>query len=296
MTIRQSEEAPYTSRSIQEMLGLSRGAIAGLVASGFVTPSRGPGNALRYTFRDVVLMRTAVELQAARIAPRKILAALRKLRASLPAEVPLTGLRITAVGNDVTVREGRSQWQAETGQLVMDFEVAPQQGNVAFLQRTPARAGTAPVASRGSRAAADESDDPERDAMSWFCLGEVLEASDPRAAEKAYRKALALNPAHADTYLNLGALLCEGKRCEEAVALFDEAVRRYPHEALLHFNRAVALEDQGRARDALASYDAALRLDPDLADAHYNAARLHEQAGDARKAVRHFNAYRRLQR
>ena len=294
---RQSEAAPYSTRSIQEMLGLSRGVIYGLVESGFVTPSRGPGNALRFTFRDVVLLRTAVELQAARIAPRKILAALRKLRSSLPAEAPLTGLRITAVGNDVTVREGRSQWQAETGQLVMDFEVAPKQGSVAFLQRAPA--GDAPArapASRANRPDQAASDDPVRDAMSWFCLGEVLEASDRRAAEKAYRNALALNPAHADTYLNLGALLCENKRCEEAVALFDEAVRRYPHESLLHFNRAVALEDQGRARDALASYDAALRLDPDLADAHYNAARLHEQMGDARKAVRHFSAYRRLQR
>jgi tetratricopeptide (TPR) repeat protein len=281
------------------MLGLSRGVIAGLVDSGFVTPRRGPGNALRFTFRDVVLLRTAVELQAARIAPRRILAALRKLKTSLPAEMPLTGLRITAVGNDVTVREGAAQWQAETGQLVMDFEVAPKQGSVAFLQRTP-RAEAAPPApspaARSRRGERPESDDPVRDAMSWFCLGEVLEASDLRAAEDAYRQALALNPAHADTYLNLGALLCEGKRCEEAVTLFDEAVRRYPEEALLHFNRAVALEDQGRVRDAIAGYEAALRLDPELADAHYNAARLHEQMGDARKAVRHFSAYRRLQR
>ena len=303
MTTRQSEEAPYTARSIQEMLGLSRGVLAGLVASGFVTPSRGPGNTLRFTFRDVVLLRTAVELQAARIAPRKILGALRKLKASLPAEVPLTGLRITAVGNDVTVRDGGSQWQAETGQLVMDFEVAPKQGSVAFLQRGPGRNGAAravdeatPAGTRGERSGRAAAEDPVRDALSWFCLGEVLESSDPAAAEDAYRKALKLNPAHADTYLNLGALLCEGKRCAEAVALFDEAVRRYPREALLHFNRAVALEDQGRVHDALASYHAALRLDGDLADAHYNAARLHEQVGDTRQAVRHFSAYRRLQR
>ena len=301
-TLSRVEEAPYSTRSIQEMLGLSRGVLSGLVASGFVTPSRGPGNALRFTFRDVVLLRTAVELQGARIAPRKILAALRKLKASLPAEVPLTGLRITAVGNDVTVRDRGSQWQAETGQLVMDFEVAPKQGSVAFLQRVPGGNGAAPSSDKELPSAARErgngraaADDPRRDALSWFCLGEGLEASDPGAAEDAYRKALQLNPAHADTYLNLGALLCEGKRCAEAVAVFDEAVRRYPREPLLHFNRAVALEDQGRVHDALASYDASLRLAPDLADAHYNAARLHEQIGDARKAVRHFSAYRRLQ-
>jgi tetratricopeptide (TPR) repeat protein len=98
------------------------------------------------------------------------------------------------------------------------------------------------------------------------------------------------------TRLNLGALLCESHRCDEAVALYDEALRRKPNEALLHFNRAIALEDRGDAAAALASYHACLRLSPDLADAHYNAARLHQQLGDARQAVRHFNAYRRLQR
>ena len=244
MTTRQSEEAPYTTRSIQEMLGLSRGVISGLVDSGFVTPSRGPGNALRFTFRDVVLLRTAVELQAARIAPRRILAALRKLRASLPAEMPLTGLRITAVGNDVTVRDGGSQWQAETGQLVMDFEVAPKQGSVAFLQRTPARSAAAPTPGSTQRAGRVRRPGARRRAgsASARCSRRATGAPPRRPTGNA----LALNPGHAEAYLNLGALLCEGKRCEEAVALFDEAVRRHPNEALLHFNRAVALEDQGR--------------------------------------------------
>jgi len=269
----------YTIRGIQEMLGLSRGVIAGLIASGFVTPSRGARNEYRFTFRDVVVLRTAVDLQAARIPPRRILAALRKLRSTLPAELPLSGLRITAVGNDVTVREGRAQWHAESGQMVMDFEVAPASGNVAFLQRAPARAAP-----------------PPPDAEAWFRRAEALEASDRRAAEAAYRRVLAIEPAHADAYLNLGALLCEGRRAAEAVALYDEALRTRPHEPLLHYNRAIALEDTGNAAAALASYHAALRLAPDLADAHYNAARLHQQLGDAKQAVRHFNAYRRLQR
>jgi tetratricopeptide (TPR) repeat protein len=275
---REPDPSTYTIRSIQEMLGLSRGVVAGLIASGFVAPSRGPRNEYRFTFREVVLLRTAVELQAARIPPRKILASLRKLKATLPAELPLSGLRITAVGNDVTVRDGRSQWQAESGQLVMDFELAPTSGNVAFLQRAPARAAA-----------------PPPDAAVWFRRAEALEASDKRAAEAAYRRVLDIDPMHGDAYLNLGALLCESHRSDEAVALYDEALRRKPHEALLHFNRAIALEDRGDAAAALTSYHAALRLAPDLADAHYNAARLHQQLGDAKQALRHFNAYRRLQ-
>ena len=279
-----SEPAPntYTIRGIQEMLGLSRGVVSGLIDAGFVAPGRGPRNEYRFTFQDVVLLRTAVELQGARIAPRKILSALRRLKATLPAELPLTGLRITAVGNDVTVREGRSQWQAESGQLVMDFELAPAQGTVTLLQRKPAAPQTQPQ--------------PQDDAATVFGKGEALEQSDMAGAEAAYRKVLALDPDHTDAYLNLGALLCESKRCGEAVALYDEALRRFPNEALLHFNRAVALEDKGRLADALSGYNTSLQLDPDLADAHYNAARLHEQLGDAKKALRHLSAYRRLER
>ena len=279
-----TESAPapntYTIRGIQEMLGLSRGVISGLIDAGFVAPGRGPRNEYRFTFQDVVLLRTAVELQGARVAPRKILSALRRLKATLPGELPLTGLRITAVGNDVTVRDGRSQWQAESGQLVMDFELAPAQGTVTLLQRKP-------VASQAR---------PQDDAASVFSRGEALERSDMTAAEAAYRKVLVLDPDHTDAYLNLGALLCESKRCGEAVALYDEALRRFPNEALLHFNRAVALEDKGRLVDALSGYNTSLQLDADLADAHYNAARLHEQLGDAKKALRHLSAYRRLER
>ena len=279
---RKTLESPYTIRSIQEMLGLSRGVISSLIAAGFVAPTRGPRNEYRFTFQDVVLLRTAAELQAARIAPRRILQALRRLKERLPAELPIAGLRISAVGNDVTVREGGSQWQADSGQLVMDFQFAPVKGSVTFLQRPPASPSVQPAVADAVDAA--------------FSLGEALESTDRRAAEAAYRRVLALDPDHADAYLNLGAMLCEAKRCKEAVALYDEALRRKPGEALLHFNRAVALEDQGRAMEALAAYNASLQLAPDLADAHYNAARLHEQLGDAKNAVRHFSAYRRLER
>jgi tetratricopeptide (TPR) repeat protein len=267
----------FTIRSTQDLLGLSRTVITGLIAAGFVTPGRGRRNEYRFSFQDLVLLRTAVELQAAQVPPRRILSSLRRLRANLPAEVPVTGLRITAVGNEVTVREGRSQWQADSGQLVFDFELAPAKGSVTFLQRAA-----------GRNAAADET--PE----SAFRRGESLESTDRAGAEAAYRRSLQLDPDFADAYLNLGAMLCEARRCREAVALYDEAIRRCPKQALLHFNRAIALEDLGRLSDALASYNTCLRLDPGLADAHFNAARLHEQRGDGKQAVRHLSAYRRL--
>ena len=175
----------YTIRAIQEMLGLSRGVITGLIASGFVAPSRGPRNEYRFTFREVVLLRTAVELQAANIPPRKILASLRKLKATLPAELPLTGLRITAVGNDVTVRDGRSQWHADSGQLVMDFELAAAKGTVAFLPRGAPASASRPADADASGRVRPYAAPLRDDAAAVFSRGEALEASDRRGAEAA---------------------------------------------------------------------------------------------------------------
>jgi hypothetical protein len=126
-------------RKLQSLLGVSRRVLTGLIDAGFVTPARGPRNELRFTFQDVVLLRTAFQLQSARIPTRRILQALSRLRAQLPDQLPLSGLRVTALGNTIAVRTGPEQWDANTGQLFLDFEVADIQGDVVFLETAPAQ-------------------------------------------------------------------------------------------------------------------------------------------------------------
>lgn len=281
-------DAPYTLRSLEQMLGLSRSVIAGLIAAGYVTPQRGPRREYRFSFQDVVLLRTAHHLQAANIAPRRLMRSLKLLRERLPPEVPMSGLRITAVGNDVAVREGSAHWEARTGQLLLDFEVRADQGVVTMLQRSPPEPPAAPESAAQWAAT--------RSAADWFCAGEAMEEHDRAGAEAAYRQALALSPDHVYAHVNLGALLCESGRCGEAVALYERAVQIAPDVPSVHFNAGIALEDQHREADALASYRRCLDLAPDLADAHYNAARLCEKLGDGQGAVRHYAAYRRLQK
>jgi tetratricopeptide (TPR) repeat protein len=271
------DTSTYTLRRVQAMLGLSRSVVAGLIAEGFVAPTRGTRNEWRFTFRDLMLLRTAHGLRAANIPPRRILRALSRLKANLPEELPLTGLRISAIGSDVAVRDRESgQWQADSGQLLMDFDVAPVAGSVAIIER-------------------GDGDDGD-DANAWFERGRALEATDPAAAEAAYAKALALEPNHADSYINLGALWCEAGQFVAVVALSQRAVSQCPDVALIHFNVGVALDHLERLKEAQASYEQSLVLDPTLADAHYNLARVREQLGDKRGALRHFSAYRRLQR
>ena len=280
----------YSVRDLQSMLGISRAVIGSLVASGFVAPSRGRRNEYRFTFQDVVLLRTAYSLREAQVPARKILHSLRRLRAALPDEMPLTGLRISAVGNEVAVQEGNARRHVDSGQLLFDFDVQAGPGSVSVMERggrpaTPGRASASVAAPAPAPTAAD-----------WFEHAVRSEESDRESAEASYRRTIALAPDHVDAYLNLGVLLCDSGRSAEAVALYRSALERCPDEALLHFNAGVALEDQNQADLALRHYEACLRLAPQFADAHYNAARLHELLGHSSQAIRHYSEYRRLQR
>ena len=265
-------------RELQSLLRVSRRVVSGLIAAGFVTPSRGPRNEYRFTFQDVVLLRTALQLRSAHIPPRRIVLALSRLRAALPDELPLTGIRVSAVGNDVAVRTGPSQWDAITGQLLLDFEVAEVKGDVVFLDTAPSN------------------NDVAHQADDWYQLAEQLRESDAHGAEQAYKKAIELSPKpFYAAYVDLGALLCElESRCADALRVSDDALAHFPDAAALHFNRAVALEELGRPADAERSYERCLALDPSYADAHHNLAILLETRGDRQGLVRHLSAYRRL--
>jgi tetratricopeptide (TPR) repeat protein len=272
------DASTFSLRRVQAMLGVSRHIVTGLIDAGFVHPTRGSRNELRFTLQDIVLLRTAHGLQAQSIPARRILRSLARLKATLPAELPLTGLRITAIGAEVAVRDGSGRWHSDSGQMLLDFEIAPVTGSVTILEHAVRR------------------HPKETEARELFDRAEALEASDPAAAESGYLQALALAPELEEAYLNLGAMWAASGRYAELLRLSDSALEHCAGSALVHFNRAVALDHLERLDEAAASYERSLALDPTLADAHFNLAQLHQQAGDERGALRHYNAYRRLQR
>lgn len=274
----------YGVRDVEKLLRLSRSAIRSLIAAGFVTPERGPRNALRFSFRDLIVLRTAQTLAAAKIPHRRILRALRELRSRLPDEMPLSGLSIGAFADHVVVRDGTNRWMAESGQYLLSFEGDPEQGTLRVIEAPPPAA-----------AAVAEED--------WSRQGAALERSNAEHALIAYERAVAGDPTRLDARINLGRLLHELERHDEAEQVYRDAFaiarseRNYSDRgdtALLHFNLGVLLDDLDRGDEAIAEYEAALRVDPDLADAHYNLALLYEEHGEAKQALRHMSQYRRL--
>ena len=262
------------------MLGLSPARIRSYASKGFLEPDRGPRGELRFGFRDLIVLRTAGELSAARIPDRKVKRVLEKLREQLPSGRSLTAVRISADGDRVTVRDGASVWNPESGQALFDFPVSEVvEKSAPFLLRaaSDARNRTA-----------------ELDADDWYELGCELEMSDVEQAKDAYERALLADPKHADAHVNLGRLCHEEGAPAAAEKHYRAAAEADPQHETAWFNLGVALEDLGRTADAITAYKRALLADPENADAHYNLAGIYERRGDKQTALRHLKEYRTL--
>lgn len=264
----------YSLREVGKLLGLSRSIVCGLIDAGFVSPTRGRRREYRFTFHDLVLLRAAQGLTEAKISSTRILRSLRRLRAQLPEQMPLSGLRIEAVGDAVVVSEGQAQWRPDDGQYVMRFQVESPGGRLAFMGPAQTRAHEEPTGG--------------------FEQAVALEGSNPQKACDVYRRALDADPTHLGASINLGRLLHELGELREAEVVYRSGLAQGGTDATLLFNLAVLLEDLRRPGEAMKSYRAALKADADMADAHFNLARLCEAQGLRQEAVRHLSAFRKL--
>src|SRR5207302_6846227 len=267
---------------VARLLGLTVAQVRGFARDGFLTPGRrgGGGRGLQFSFQDLVILRTAKALVAARIPTRRIRRALKKLRLELPRGRSLAELRITAEGDRIVVSDGETAWNPESDQTHLDFAVSDLATRAAPIARRTAQA---------ARAA-----EGTLDADDWYELGLELEAVEPAEARDAYRRALELDAHHADAHVNLGRLLHEEGLVQEAERHHRLAPRAGPEPATAAFNLGIALEDLNHPGDAIEAYRRALATDPRLADAHYNVARLYEKVGKKAAALRHLSIYRRL--
>jgi tetratricopeptide (TPR) repeat protein len=278
----------YSTRDVAALLGIPVAQVRSYVRSGFLAPGQGPRGEHRFTFQDLILLRTAKGLVEARVPSRRIVQALRNLRDQLPEGCPLTGVRISAQGHHVVVRDGREVWNPESGQALLDFEVSELAREAASLESQRERrqlASLEPI----EETAADSADE-------WFDRGVELEMDDPAAAADAYRQALELDPSMVDAHLNLGRLLHEAGRTVEAEGHYLRVLESRPDDPTAFFNLGVALQDLGRPAEAAEIYEKALEIDPALADAHYNLAVVYEELGRKKAAIRHFKSYKLLSR
>ena len=276
----------YTVREVATVLGVKPTRLRGYLRAGLVSPTRGENGELRFSFQDLALLRKAEGLVTPRIPPRRVHDALRRLRARLGADIPLSRYQLEAQGNAVVVTEGQNRWDAASGQVVFNFEPRREggAGELHELRRPPP---PLPPVSPDQVLSPDE----------YYDRGYALEeAGDIENAMEEYRRAIAKDPGHADAQVNLGRLLHEAGRPFDALVHYRAALAARPGDGTAAFNLGVAQEDLGRTDEAIIAYEQAIEREPENADAHYNLARLHEQTGRSDSAIRHLLIYRRLTR
>lgn len=280
---RPSSPSGYSTKDVAALLGLSTDQVRSHVRAGFLAPHQGPRGEYYFSFQDLILLRTAKALLAARVPRRRIRLALQNLREQLPENRSLTGVRISAQGHQVVVRDGGEVWNPESGQALFDFELAELARDAATLPLRvlpPARP--------------EEAVEPES-AVDWHERGlELEDEGESDAAMGAYRRALEIDPGFADGHLDLGRLLHERGQLAGAERHYRQALAARPEDATAAFNVGVALQDQRRLPEAAEAYRAALEIEPDLADAHYNLSGIYEALGEREDAFRHLRTYRRL--
>lgn len=263
----------YTAAEVAELLGLPVAEVRRFARAGILESADGD----TFTFQDLVTLRKAAQL-ASTLRPSQVRKVLAQLKDQLPQSQPLSAVQLTPAGDGVVASDGAATWNPLSGQIHLDFEKAAAPAKVPsrpVLRVVPPPAVDAPAAEQSYETAC------------------ALEESAPAKAVEAYQTALQKNPAHLEARINLGRLLHELGRLEDAEAQYRRVLAHGPH-ALASFNLAVLLEDSGRVDEAIAAYQDTLTEDPTSEDAYFNLSRIYEQRGERAAAIRALQSYKKL--
>ncbi len=234
-----------------------------------------------YGFRELLALRTLIKLRESKVPPLQIRRAVHALTKKLRGvDDPLTELKLYADGKKIHVELDGGAMEAESGQLLLDFDSGELSRLLEFRPKEN------PRAEREQRQAAEH----------WFQRGLDLEATGAPAPQiiEAYQKAIELDPGSAGALVNLGTIYFNTRNFTMAEKYYTQATETDPEYALAHFDLGNLCDECGDRGRALEHYLAALRISPNYADAHYNIALLYQGARQNMKAVRHWMAYLKL--
>src|SRR6187399_444502 len=130
----EGEMQEYSLADLKRLFGLPPALIRKLSEAGFIAPPASRGKS-KYSFQDLLVLRVAGALKAAKISTAKIVDALEQIRTALPTG-RLPAIALAASGKDLVVREGAREWEA-SGQYALPLIARPVSGPVAELRPSP---------------------------------------------------------------------------------------------------------------------------------------------------------------
>jgi len=125
-------------------------------------------------------------------------------------------------------------------------------------------------------------------AFAYHNLGVLLDDMGRKEeAEKPFRIAVKNDPNLAEAYSNLGVLLNGLGRKDEAVKALRMAVKKDDNLAEAHYNLGAVLDDLGQKEEAEKALRTAIEKDPNYAEAYYSLGVLLRQRGHPQEPVQH---------
>ncbi len=278
----------YSARDVARLFEVPESRLRYWAQTGFIRPSQRAGERTMYDFRDLIAIKVAKELLGAGLSLQRVRRSLDALRVKLPGvSVPLARLRIRAEHDTVIVEESELAFEAQSGQVLLNFSVGA-------LEQEVAKVLTLPIA------AAEAGDEGDLSAYEHFLNGCEHEArwdgEDPEdptflAARAAYERAIELDPGLAAAYTNLGSLLAAAGDLDGARDCFDQALLFDSEQPEARANLAALALRAGDPEVAIAGYRELLRGCPDHVEGHYGLARALLEVGAKGSALAHLERF-----
>jgi tetratricopeptide (TPR) repeat protein len=247
----------YSVRDVSRLFDISENRLRYWDKSGILSPSGRMGRRKCYTFQDLISVRSVKTLLENGISLQKTRRILVKLQDAIPRSAhPLSRLRIMADAKTVIVTDVDRDYEADTGQLLLDFDVKSLERQV--VSQLPDKAAKEQALS----------------AYEWYLEGCRLDESEETMtlAEEAYHKAIHLDPSMANAYTNLGNLRYRQGAVKNAKALYEKAVEVDTDQPEAYYNLGFLEFEEHRYEKAEEYFTRAVELDCAFADAHFNLA------------------------
>jgi len=268
--------ATFTRKEVGRLFNMAESRLRYWERSGFIAPSGYRGRQRCYTFQDLISIRSALSLLEHGVSlqqTRQMISQLDRLLPQTPH--PLGRLRIAADRSSVTVTDEGREFEAKSGQLVLDFTVKNlEEAVVANLPEYAQKVNS-------------------RSAWEWYLeacrLDEIAETMD--AAEQAYHQALLLDPGLVNAYTNLGNLRYRRGAREDARALYLKAIEVDERQPEAQYNLGFLDYENDDFENARSRFERVVHLDPTFADAYFNLAMSLFRLGAKEQACFYWSEY-----
>jgi tetratricopeptide (TPR) repeat protein len=259
----------FSTRTAARILAVTPDRIRYWVRRHLIRPSQSGGRKYRFGFNDLLEMRLAKELLGSRQHIDPVQRTLKRVREFVDPKRSVTSLKLVNDDGRIVVRDGPVMIEAQTGQLIFDFERSYQPGTV--------EEGFGPARVRErfeeARRVADE---------------------DPLKALTIYSELVGREPGNFDAHMRLATLLEREGDLSGAMRHLLGAATIVPASAEVHLKLGLMYRKREENQLALRSFLRSLECDPVNVEAHRNAAESYEALGRRRDAQRHLSAIHRL--